>query len=214
MRLTLTQFATLDGVYQGPGSPDEDPSDGFTRGGWMVPHMDQTFIDQAAAWLGRADALLLGRRTYEAFAQAWPQITDADDPFTERMNGLPKYVASHTLTVTTWSPSTILRGDIVAEVAQLKARRGRELQQHGSARLAQTLLAAGLIDELRLIITPTVLGQGRRLFPTEGPTVGMRVTQNATAPGGLTILVLETTSTAEFATYEGVGSVNRSAATG
>ena len=68
MRLTLTQFVTLDGVYQGPGSPDEDPSDGFTRGGWMVPHMDQTFIDQAAAWLGRADALLLGRRTYEAFA--------------------------------------------------------------------------------------------------------------------------------------------------
>ena len=111
MRLTLTQFATLDGVYQGPGSPDEDPSDGFTRGGWMVPHMDQTFIDQAAAWLGRADVLLLGRRTYEAFAQAWPQITDPDDPFTERMNGLPKYVASYTLTDAHWSPSTILRGD-------------------------------------------------------------------------------------------------------
>ena len=72
MRLTLTQFVTLDGVYQGPGSPDEDPSDGFTRGGWMVPHMDPTFIAQAADWLAQADALLLGRRTYEAFAQAWP----------------------------------------------------------------------------------------------------------------------------------------------
>ena len=212
MRLTLTQFATLDGVYQGPGSPDEDPSDGFTRGGWMVPHMDQTFIDQAAAWLGRADALLLGRRTYEAFAQAWPQITDPDDPFTERMNGLPKYVASHTLTDAPWSPSTILRGDIVAEVAQLKAQPGRELQLHGSARLAQALLAAGLIDEVRLVITPIVLGQGRRLFPTEGPAVGMRVTHNSTTPGGLTILVLETTSTAEYATYDGVRSVNPSAA--
>jgi dihydrofolate reductase len=213
MRLTLTQFVTLDGVYQGPGSPDEDPSDSFTRGGWMVPHMDQTFIDQAAAWLGRADALLLGRRTYEAFAQAWPQITDPDDPFTERMNGLPKYVASHTLADAPWSPSTILRGDIIAEVAQLKAQPGRELQLHGSARLAQALLAAGLIDEVRLVITPTVLGQGRRLFPTEGPVVGMHVTQNSTTPGGLTILVVETTSSAAFATYDGVRSVTPSART-
>ena len=169
MRLTLTQFVTLDGVYQGPGSPDEDPSDGFTAAGGWCP-MDQTFIAQAAAWLAEADALLLGRRTYEAFADAWPHITDPDDPFTERMNGLPKYVASHTLTDATWSPSTILRGDIAAEVAQLKARPGRELQLHGSARLAQTLLAAGLIDEVRLVVTPTVLGQGRRLFPSGRPS--------------------------------------------
>ncbi len=211
MRLTLTQFVTLDGVYQGPGSPDEDRSDGFTRGGWMVPHMDPTFIAQAAAWLARADALLLGRRTYEAFADAWPQITDPDDPFTERMNGLPKYVASDTLTDATWSPSTILRGDIVAEVGQLKSRPGGELQLHGSARLAQTLLGAGMIDEIRLVVTPTVLGQGRRLFPAEGPAVGMRVAHTSTAPGGLTILVLETMSAAEFATYDGVSSVPPSA---
>jgi dihydrofolate reductase len=213
MRLTLTQFVTLDGVYQGPGSPDEDPSDGFTRGGWMVPHMDQTFVAQAAAWLAEADALLLGRRTYEAFADAWPRITDPDDPFTERMNGLPKYVASHTLTDATWSPSTVLRGDIAEEVAQLKARPGRELQLHGSARLAQTLLAAGLIDEVRLVVTPTVLGQGRRLFPAEGPATGMRVTHNSTTPGGLTILVLQTTSRPEFATYDGVSSLDLSATT-
>jgi dihydrofolate reductase len=208
MRLTLTQFVTLDGVYQGPGSPEEDPSDGFTRGGWMVPHMEETFIRQAAAWLAGADALLFGRRTYEAFAEAWPQITDPDDPFTEQMNGLPKYVASQTLADATWSPSTILRGDIPAEVAQLKAQPGRELQLHGSARLAQALLAAGLIDEVRLVITPTVLGQGRRLFPTEGPAVGMRVTHSSTTPGGLTILVLEIITAAEFATYDGVGSLN------
>lgn len=213
MRLTLTQFVTLDGVYQGPGSPDEDPSDGFTRGGWMVPHMDQTFISQAAGWLAEADALLLGRRTYEAFAQAWPQVTDPDDPFTARMNGLPKFVASHTLTGTTWGPSTILRGDVAAEVAELKARPGRELQLHGSARLAQSLLAAGLIDALRLVVTPTVLGQGRRLFPTEGPAVGMRVTDSSTTPGGLTILLLETTSAAAFATYDGARSVNASTTT-
>lgn len=207
MRLTLTQFVTLDGVYQGPGSPDEDRTDGFTRGGWMVPHMDPTFIAKATDWLSRADALLLGRRTYEAFAEAWPQITDPDDPFTERMNGLPKYVASHTLTEAPWSPSTILRGDVVEGVAGLKARPGGELQLHGSARLSQSLLAAGLIDEVRLVITPTVIGQGRRLFADEGPAVGMRVSGSSTTPGGLTILELETTETPEFATYEGAGSV-------
>jgi dihydrofolate reductase len=209
MRLTLTEFVTLDGVCQGPGSPEEDPSDGFTRGGWMVPHMDPTFIAQAAAWLAEADALLLGRRTYEAFAGAWPQITDPDDPFTELMNGLPKYVASTTLTDAPWSPSTILRGDIATEVAALKARPGREIQIHGSARLAQSLLAAGLIDEIRLVVTPTVVGQGRRLFPTEGPATGLRVTSARTTPGGLTILVLQATTTPEFATYEGAGSVDR-----
>jgi dihydrofolate reductase len=208
MRLTLTQFITLDGVYQGPGSPDEDTSDHFTRGGWMVPHMDQTFVAQAAAWLAQADALLLGRRTYEAFSQAWPQITDPDDPFTERMNGLPKYVASHTLTQATWSPTTILRGDVAAEVAKLKERPGRELQLHGSARLSQSLLAAGLIDEVRLVITPTVLGQGRRLFPADGPAVGMSVVSHTTTPGGLSILVLETIGAPNFATYGGVGSLD------
>ncbi len=208
MRLTLTQFVTLDGVYQGPGAPDEDTTDGFTRGGWMVPHMDQTFIARAAAWLERADALLLGRRTYEAFAAAWPQITDPEDPFAERMNALPKYVASHTLTETPWRPASILGGDVVAQVAELKTQPGGELQLHGSARLAQSLLAAGLIDEIRLVITPTVLGQGRRLFRDEGPALGMHVTEHTVTPGGLTILELEATGPASFATYEGVTSVN------
>jgi dihydrofolate reductase len=207
MRLTLTQFVTLDGVYQGPGAPDEDTTDGFTRGGWMVPHMDQVFIARAAAWLAEAGGLLLGRRTYEAFAEAWPQNTDPDDPFAERMNALPKYVASTTLTETAWTPATVLAGDAVARVAELKARPGAELQVHGSARLAQTLLAAGLVDEIRLVITPTVLGQGRRLFPHDGAALGMRVADHATTPGGLTILVLEATGPAAFASYEGATSV-------
>lgn len=208
MRLTLTQFVTLDGVYQGPGAPDEDTTDGFTRGGWMVPHMDQTFIAAAAGWLERAGALLLGRRTYEAFAMAWPQNTDPDDPFARRMNSLPKYVASHTITETPWTPATVLGGDVVAQVAELKARPGDELQLHGSARLGRSLLVAGLIDEIRLVISPTVLGQGRRLFPDDGPALGMRVAESTTTPGGLTILVLEATGPAAFATYEGVSSVD------
>jgi dihydrofolate reductase len=208
MRLTLTQFVTLDGVYQGPGAADEDTTDSFTRGGWMVPHMDQTFIAVAAGWLERAGALLLGRRTYEAFAMAWPKNTDPDDPFALRMNSLPKYVASHTITETPWTPATVLGGDVVAQVAELKTQAGDELQLHGSARLAQSLLAAGLIDEIRLAITPTVLGQGRRLFPDDGPPLGMRVAESTTTPGGLTILVLEATGPAAFATYEGVSSVD------
>jgi dihydrofolate reductase len=208
VKLTLTQFVTLDGVCQGPGAPDEDTTDGFTRGGWMVPHMDQTFIGRAAEWLGRAGALLLGRRTYEAFAQAWPQITDPGDPFTERMNGLPKYVASHTLLETPWQPATVLDGDVAARVADLKAQPGGELQLHGSARLARSLMAAGLVDEIRLVITPTVLGQGRRLFPADGPALGFRAIDQTTTPGGLTILELEATGPAAFATYAGVTSVD------
>jgi dihydrofolate reductase len=205
MRLTLTQFVTLDGVYQGPGAPDEDMTDGFARGGWMVPHMDQAFITLAAGWLQRAGALLLGRRTYEAFAMAWPQNTDPDDPFAARMNTLPKYVASHTITGTPWGPATVLGGDVVAAVADLKAQPGDELQLHGSARLARSLLAADLVDEIRLVITPTILGQGRRLFPDDGPALGMRVAENITTPGGLTVLILEATGSAVCAAYQGVG---------
>jgi len=208
MRLVLTQFVTLDGVYQGPGAPDEDTTDGFTRGGWMVPHMDPAFITIAAGWLEHAGALLLGRRTYEAFATAWPQNTDPDDPFAERMNALPKYVASQSLTETTWQPATILSGDVVAQVAALKAQPGGELQVHGSGRFAQSLLAAALVDELRLVVSPTILGEGRRLFADRGPALGMRAAQHSVTPGGLTILVFDATGPAAFATYEGVASVS------
>ena len=207
MRLTLVQFVSLDGVSQGPGSPEEDTSDGFTRGGWFVPHMDPEFIDLAATWLERADALLLGRRTYEAFAQAWPVITDERDPFTVAMNGLHKYVASRTLTKPTWGPSTLIGGDLVAEVAGLKAAPGRELQVHGSARLAQALFVAGLIDEMRLVIAPTIVGQGRRLLPAAGPATGLRMTGHTTTHGGLAILTFETSGAAPFAAYEGVRSI-------
>src|SRR5262249_28446465 len=156
--------------------------DGFTRGGWMVPHMDPAFLTRASEWLERAGALLLGRRTYEAFALAWPQNTDPADPFAQRMNTLPKYVAAHRPVEATWRPATVLDGDVVAQVAELKDQPGGELQLHGSARLAQSLLAAGLIDEIRLVTSPTVLGQGRRLFPDDGPALGMRVVDHTTTP--------------------------------
>lgn len=126
MRITVTEFMTLDGVTQGPGSADEDTSGGFTAGGWLVPHMDATFIRQASGWLDLADGLLLGRRTYEAFARDWLEITDPDDPFTERMNNLPKYVVSSTLTELLWQPATLLGGDAAKAVSALRSKPGRE----------------------------------------------------------------------------------------
>ena len=208
MKLTVTEFVSLDGVSQGPGSPEEDTSDGFTRGGWFVPYMDQTFIRQAAEWLGQADALLLGRRTYSAFARDWPQITAPDDPFTARMNSLPKYVASHTLTTGSWDPTTILSADVEARVAGLKRQPGRELQIHGSARLFQSLLAADLIDEFRLVVAPVIVGPGRRFFPDGGPSVGLRLVSSQTTPGGLILQGYERAGLAPFATYTGASDVS------
>ncbi|WP_129664838.1 dihydrofolate reductase family protein [Phytoactinopolyspora endophytica] len=204
MKLTVTEFVSIDGVSQGPGSPEEDTSDGFTQGGWLVPHMDDVFIRRAAAWLGEADALLLGRRTYDAFSRDWPKITDPDDPFTALMNSLPKYVASNSLEEANWNPTTILSGDVAAQVADLKQQPGRDLQIHGSARLAQSLLAAGLIDELRLVIAPVVVGHGRRLFPDGGAPAGLRLASQETTPGGLALMLYEWVGLPDYATYSGV----------
>jgi dihydrofolate reductase len=201
MRLTLMEFLSLDGVSQGPGAPDEDTSDGFTRGGWLVPHMEETFIHVVAGWVREADAFLFGRRTYVNFARDWPQNTDPDDPFAATMNGLPKFVASNSLTTADWTPTTILSGDVAGQVAALKSRPGRELQIHGSARLAQSLLAAGLIDEMRLVIAPVVVGTGRRLFPEGGAPVGLRLVRNETTPGGLAIHVYESAGPPQYGTY-------------
>ncbi|MEV4833094.1 dihydrofolate reductase family protein [Nonomuraea sp. NPDC049486] len=204
MKITLTEFVTLDGVSQGPGSPDEDTSDGFTRGGWLVPHIDGTFVRRASDWLDLADGLLLGRRTYEAFARDWPKITDPADPFAGRMNALPKYVVSNTLTEGSWDPTTVLAGDPVRTVAALKSRPGRELQIHGSARLGDALLSAGLVDTLRLVVAPTVLRTGRRLLTGDGDASGFRLTHHEATPNGLLLLEYRTTGQAPRAEYAGV----------
>lgn len=204
MRIAITEFVTLDGVTQGPGSADEDTTDGFRGGGWLVPHMDEAFVRQASDWLDLADGLLLGRRTYEAFARDWPRITDPGDPFTERMNGLPKYVVSNTLAEGSWNPTTVLRGEATEAVAELKSRPGRELQIHGSARLASSLLAAGLVDTLRLAVAPAVVGDGRRLVSHPSDSVGLRLATHAVTSTGVLLLEYETTGRAPVADYEGV----------
>jgi dihydrofolate reductase len=202
VRLSVTQFVTLDGVSQGPGSAAEDPSGGFDRGGWFVPYLDESFVRTASGWLDLAEGLLLGRRTYEAFARDWPHIPEPD-PFTARMNALPKYVVSRTLGSGSWKPTTVLDGDPAVAVAELKARSGGELQIHGSARLASALLSAGLVDILRLAVAPVVIGAGRRLLSHPSADAGLRLVTHETTPTGLLLLEYETTGAAPLADYEG-----------
>lgn len=204
MRITITQFLSLDGVSQAPGSADEDVTDDFHGGGWFVPYLDEAFVRQASDWLDLADGLLFGRRTYEAFARDWPQITDPGDPFAERMNSLPKYVVTSTLTEGAWRPTTVLRGDPIEAIAALRNRPGRELQIHGSARLADSLLSTGLVDTLRLVIAPTVIREGRRLLARPGNSVGLRLIRHDATPSGLLLLEYEPTGQAPLADYEGV----------
>lgn len=207
MKITMTHFVTLDGVSQGPGSPTEDTSDGFGAGGWLVPHMDEVFVQRTSEWLDRADGLLLGRRTYEAFARDWPQITDPGDPFTERMNSLPKYVVSNTLASGTWAPTTVLRGDPTKAVREFAEQPGRELQVHGSARLGNTLLSAGVIDTLRLVVAPVVIGSGRRLLAHPSVATGLRLVWHEATAQGLLLLEYRTTGSARTAHYQGVTDV-------
>jgi dihydrofolate reductase len=211
MKITITEFVTLDGVSQGPGSATEDTSGGFDRGGWLVPHLDEQFVRCASEWLDLADGLLLGRRTYQAFARDWPRITDPDDPFTERMNSLPKYVVTNTLTEGAWNPTTVLHGDPVQAVGAIRSRPGRELQIHGSARLGGSLLSAGLVDVLRLVVAPTIIGTGRRLLPHPSSGVGLRLRRHDVTSTGLLLLEYETTGAAPVADYQGVTALGSTA---
>jgi dihydrofolate reductase len=202
MRLTITTFLSVDGVMQGPGGPDEDRSGGFDRGGWLVPHFDEATGQFMNGVFDKVDAFLLGRRTYEIFAASWPKVTDAEDPIASRLNTLPKYVVSTTLGSADWQNSTIINGDIAAEVARLKEKPGRELQVHGSGMLARTLLENDLVDELRLLVFPVIVGAGRRLFPDAGVATGLRLVESRTTGSGTAIHVYQPTGRPEFGEVE------------
>jgi len=198
MRLTVHEFISLDGVVQGPGGPEEDPSDGFTAGGWVVPYVeDDAFGEVVSGWFARAGAVLFGRTTFELMRGFWPDVDTADDPAAHALNSLPKYVVSNTLTDAGWEPTTILRGDPVESVARLKAELGDgpgELQVHGCARLASTLHAAGLVDEYRLFTFPVTLGVGKRLFGPDAPPTGFRLLETRTTPSGGVYAAFEPTA--------------------
>jgi dihydrofolate reductase len=202
MRLTLTEFVTLDGVYQGPGGPTEDTSGGFSQGGWLVPFFDDALGRFMVSVFDEVDAFVLGRRTYEIFAGWWPKVTDSNDPIASRLNTLPKYVPSRTLATADWQNSTVLNGDVVAEVAKLKEQPGRELQMHGSGALAQTLFDAGLIDAIRLIVFPVVLGTGKRLFAEGRTPSSFRLTDVTSTPTGVTLQTLELAGPPEYGEVE------------
>jgi dihydrofolate reductase len=161
--VTVITNITLDGVMQAPARPDEDVRGGFTRGGWALPYDDEVKSAEMARGMARPGAMLLGRRTYEDFYQVWPHRTD--NPFTEYLNKVQKYVASRTLTEPLpWENSTLLAGDAADAVAALKREHGPDLSVIGSGELARSLARRGLVDEYVLLIHPLVLGSGRRLF--------------------------------------------------
>jgi dihydrofolate reductase len=201
MKLTTTTWVTLDGVMQGLGGPDEDRSGGFERGGWAMPLLDNeagTVVNQVYE---RADAFLLGRRTYEIFAGYWGAMPDpGGNPIWTALNKKPKYVASTTLTDPTWSDTTVLADDLATAIADLKAKPGGELQVHGSGKLIRWLLANQLVDELTLFLCPVVIGQGTRLFPDTGPDLALELVESRSTPKGVTIQVYRPTGRPQYET--------------
>jgi len=200
MKLTTTMQVSLDGVMQGNGGrhPGLDP--GFERGGWARPLFDSeamTYVDQVYQ---RADAFLFGRRTYELFAGYWGVRGDLENPIVGALNTRPKYVASDTLTEAGWAGTTVLSGDLAAAVGELKAKRGGELQVHGSGALTGWLLANGLVDEMNLLVVPVVVGQGTRLFPANGPDMAFDLVESRAFPKGITLQVYRPAGRPEYAT--------------
>ncbi|MEU8529945.1 dihydrofolate reductase family protein [Streptomyces sp. NPDC048629] len=200
--LSLTQFLSLDGVVQAPGGPDEDTSGGFGQGGWSVPFGDEDFGAYMTGVFERPTAFLLGRRTYEIFAGYWPTHETPGDPISTKLNALPKYVASTTLTEADWSGTTILQGDVIKEVAALKERTDGEIQMHGSAGLAKSLMAHDLIDTMHLLYFPVVLGEGMRLFADGALPTAFRLTDSRTTGSGVALLTYERVGRPEYGTYE------------
>ena len=196
MKLTATMMLTVDGVYQGPGGPDEDRRDGFDRGGWVAPFFDEATGAFVTSVFERADALLLGRRTWEIFEAYWPHH-DEGDPVSHGINVLPKYVASSTLEDSTWN-THVLDDDVEAAIRELKARPGRELQVHGSGELLRWLLERDLVDELYLEVYPVVVGAGRRLFPERGQTHSLELVDSRSTPSGVTLQTYRPTGRATF----------------
>ncbi len=196
MKLTATMMLTVDGVYQGPGGPDEDRRGGFDRGGWIAPLFDEETGRFVTSVFERADALLLGRRTWEIFEGYWPHH-DEGDAVSHGINVLPKYVPSTTLKDPDWN-THVIGGDVEAAVRELKAKPGRELQVHGSGDLLRWLLERDLVDELNLQIYPVVVGDGLRLFPEQGQTHGLKLVESRSTPSGVTIQTYRPAGRATF----------------
>jgi dihydrofolate reductase len=185
-KIVVTNNLTLDGVMQAPGRADEDVRGGFDRGGWALTYNDAVMGQVMGQGMAKSGALLLGRRTYEDFAAIWPN--QKDNPFTEVLDNLQKYVASTTLTEPLpWKNSTLLGGDAADAVADLKKQPGKDLVILGSGDLIQSLRRRNLIDEYVLLIHPLVLGSGRRLFPEDASPANLRLVDCVSTTTGVMI---------------------------
>ena len=200
MRLTVTTFVTADGVMQSPGAPEEDPRNGFDLGGWLPPYFDEQLGAYMNSVFDDADAILLGRFTYEAMAGYWPNISDPAVTLAVALNTLPKHVVTSTLTDLAWNNSVPVTGDIAKAVAELKQAPGRELQVHGSAALVHYLAQQNLVDAYRVLTFPVVLGRGKRLFADGVPPTGLRLTDSQATPSGVVMHTYETAGQPSFGT--------------
>jgi dihydrofolate reductase len=183
-RIVVTEFVSLDGVIEDPGG-----AEGFEHGGWSFEisrgeEGDKFKLDEASS----SDALLLGRVTYEGFAAAWPS---REGEFADKFNTMPKYVVSSTMGEPEWNNSTVLRGDVAEEVAKLKQEQDGDIVVHGSARLVQTLVTNDLVDELRLMVFPVVLGSGKRLFGETSDKKPLQLVDSKVVGDGVAILIYE-----------------------
>ena len=192
--LIVTEFMTLDGVGQAGGGPDEDREGGFVHGGWMAPLADRDTGSDAEDVIfeeaSHMDALLLGRKTYDIFADFWPTAPE-EIPFTTLLNGVPKYVASRTLAgALTWPGATLLDGDLAQSVAAVKERH-EEVHVIGSLDLVQSLLGFGLVDRLNLWMFPLLLGSGKKIFAGGTVPAALHLTESVTYPSGTLHLTYE-----------------------
>lgn len=186
-KVIVGAMVSLDGVMQGPGGPEEDPTGGFSYGGWVAPLADDVFGEEIGRMFSQPFDLLLGRKTYEIFAAHWPYAEGGPDDFIARtFNSVNKYVATRQGLDLTWKGSVAL-GDAVSDVAKLKQEDGPALVTQGSTELVRTLLANDLVDEINLFICPVVLGRGKKLFDERAKSAAFRVTASRVSPNGIVI---------------------------
>lgn len=188
MKLVVNEFLTLDGVMQAPGAADEDRSGGFEHGGWQLSYFDDVFARAVVGGMAEAGGFVFGRKTWETFAAYWPTAPAEEQEVAEPLNNLPKYVASRTLREPlAWNNSTLIPGDVVEGVGQLKQQSGKDLHLIGSGDLAQTLIGNDLVDEYRLMIHPLVLGSGKRLFRDGNARRLLALVESTTSTTGVLI---------------------------
>lgn len=186
-KVMVGAMVSLDGVMQAPGGPQEDPTGGFSYGGWVAPLADEVFGEEIGKMFSQPFDLLLGRKTYEIFAAHWPYAEDGpDDSIARTFNSIKKYVATRKGLDLTWKGSVAL-SDAATEVARLKQEDGPALVTQGSTELVQTLLASGLVDEINMFTFPVVLGKGKKLFDEDAKAAAYKLVAHRVSPNGIVI---------------------------